>query len=141
MFQAATLAIDVTNADRPPRSRWTDKQKRVCIFAHMVHNIYNMDNTYVRQHTYLPYDTCMGEKFCVCEYVCCLKQMNNYLPMLPVKDCTHAVKLTDAQLHAIMERACPKRWDEHLLVHNFDIHNKCCGNVKLFPLNGQQSFW
>ena len=40
----------------------------------------------------------MGEKFRVREYVRQLKQLNNYLPMLPVEDGTPAVKLTEAQL-------------------------------------------
>ena len=68
----------------------------------MVRNVYHMDNAYIRQHTYLLYDTRMGEKFRVREYVRRLKQLNNYLPMLPVEDGTPAVKLTEAQLRAIV---------------------------------------
>ena len=71
----------------------------------------------------------MGEKFHVREYVCCLKQLNNYLPMLPVEDSTPAVKLTEAQLCTIVECARPKRWDKNLLVHNFDVHNQTLDKV------------
>ena len=129
LFQAASLAVDATNTNLPPRSRWTDKQRLVKIFAHMARNVYHMDNAYIRQHTYLLYNTCMGEKFCVCEYVRWLKQLNNYLPMLPVEDGTPAVKLKEVQLRAIVERARPKRWDKHLLVHNFDVHNQTLDKV------------
>ena len=108
LFQAATLAVDAENTNLPPRPRWTDKQWLVKIFAHMARNVYHMDNAYIRQRTYLLYNTRMGEKFRVREYVCWLKQLNNYLPMLPVEDGTPAVKLTEAQLRAIVERACPK---------------------------------
>ena len=57
----------------------------------MARNVYHMDNTYIRQHTYLLYNTHMGEKFRVREYIRCLKHLNNYLPMLPVEDGTPAI--------------------------------------------------
>ena len=49
--------------------------------------------------------------------------------MLPVEDGTPTVKLTEAQLCAIMECAHPKRWEKHLLEHNFDVHNQTLDKV------------
>ena len=129
LFQAANLAVDAENTDLPPRSRWTDEQWLVKISAHMVRNVYHMDQC-LHQAAHLPTLRYAHGRKMSCLLVCLSAQAAKQLSTdASSEDGTPAVKLTEAQLCPIVERARPKCWDKHLLVHNFNVHNQTMDKV------------